>query len=289
MGENNKEYLEMTDRKRICAGIVTYYPDIEKLRENLDHIVRQVNKVYVIDNGSRIVDEIGCLLREYGAVCSLLTNTENMGIAAALNQLCHKAKKDGYEWILMLDQDSVCPDNLIDELTGHMDEECAVVAPKIVYRGNEQYSVNGQNDCEEVPWVITSASLTNVQAWETIGGFDEYLFIDKVDYDFCIRLNRAGYKVYRVNTVSLLHELGNLKCRKIAGRTIYVTNHSAFRRYYMVRNSIYLSDKLKEKGARIYILKNIVKVVCFEDGKMSKLRAIQKGIFDGIEKIRGGY
>lgn len=46
-------------------------------------------------------------------------------------------------------------------------------------------------------------------------------------------LNKTGYKICRVNTVSLLHELGNLKCRKIAERMIYVTNHSAFRRYDM--------------------------------------------------------
>jgi len=286
MEENNKCDIVL-DGGRLCAGIVLYNPDIGKLRENLNHVVSNVEKVFIIDNGSQNVGNIKRLLRLYDTTV-VKYNTENKGIAFALNQLCCEAQKYGYGWILTLDQDSLCGKDMIYTLFGYADRQCGIIAPKIVYRGNEQFSENSLQDCEEVSWVITSASLTNISAWDAVGGFDEYLFIDKVDYDFCVRLNRAGYKVCKVNTVSLLHELGNLKCKKVLGRTIWITNHSAFRRYYMSRNSIYLSRKLKERGAMIYIIKNIVKVVCFEDDKVSKLKAIWKGSLDGIEKIRGG-
>jgi len=271
--------------KKFCAGIVTYNPDLEKLDTNIAEIIDQVEEVLICDNGSNNLSDIKKLMKGYPKG-QLLTFSENKGIAAALNCLAREAFAKGYGWILTLDQDSVCPSNLINTFEQYTDDNIATLSPKIVYRNNEQYNTLPNSNLEEVQWAITSASFTNLKVWEKIDGFDEKLFIDKVDYDFCIRARREGYKILKINNIKLIHELGNLKCRKVFKRTIYVTNHSAKRRYYMIRNVFYLSGKLNVGHPWEHTIKNVVKIIFFEDNKMEKVKEIKKGIIDGHKMKR---
>jgi rhamnosyltransferase len=266
---------------KIFAGIVLYNPELERLHENIEHIVTQVSMVIMFDNGSENIADIERLSKEWSDNIVLLKSNENIGIAAALNQLCEWGENHGYQYIITLDQDSVCPEKLIFILQKNINSDVAVVAPNIIYRNNEAFAVR-KSEIEEVEWVITSASITSLKIWNELGGFDENLFIDGVDRDFCIRARKRGYRIVKDYHAELLHELGNLKCKKIMGRTIYITNHQAFRKYYMVRNVIYLDKKLGETKRYSYIMKHIFKTLLFEDGKLKKLHAIYRGICDGL-------
>jgi len=265
---------------RICAGIVTYNPQIDRLKENIEAVVPQVEQVLIYDNASENIADIGILAGEFDNV-SIIKGNINNGIAKALNELFYEARSLDYSHIITLDQDSVCENNLVEALSKGIGDNVAIVSPKIVYRNNEHISTSDGNNFEIVDWVITSASLTSVKAWDDVGGFDENLFIDKVDYDFCVRLHRIGYNIIRANQVRLLHELGNLKTRCILGRTIYVTNHNNFRIYYMVRNSIYLKRNKNMGSPRVFVTKLLIKILLFEDDKVNKIKAIKKGIKDG--------
>ena len=48
----------MSDKTRICAGIVLYNPDIERLSDNIDSVISQVEKIYLVDNGSKNINKI---------------------------------------------------------------------------------------------------------------------------------------------------------------------------------------------------------------------------------------
>lgn len=266
----------------IYAGIVTYNPDLLRLKENLIHIIPQVKSVVIFDNNSSNIIELVRFLQEFFREIILLKSDKNKGVAYALNQICTWGVMNGYHWVLTLDQDSVCSDNLIEVLKKYEQQDIAIISPNIIYRNNEKYTRSQKKEFEEVEWVITSASLTNLKVWKKINGFDEWLFIDKVDYDYGVRANRAGYKIVRTYKVDLLHELGNLKCRRFLGRTIFVTNHPPIRYYYMIRNSIYLSKKLQKGFPVSVIMKNVLKIVFFENHKLSKLNFIGRGIKDGI-------
>lgn len=65
---------------KYIAGIVLYNPDLGRLKENIESICKQVDKVILIDNGSDNIREIEDLIKEY-LNCILLKNGENMGIA----------------------------------------------------------------------------------------------------------------------------------------------------------------------------------------------------------------
>ena len=266
---------------KICAGIVTFNPELDLLTKNIDSIINQVNCLIVVDNGSKDYAEAKKILQERNII--IIKNNENLGIAKALNQLCKKAEELNYDWILTLDQDSISPESLVLKLAENIKDDVAIIAPNIIYKNNESFSDKNTHGIKEVEWVITSASLTNLKIWKSLGGFDEILFIDGVDRDYGIRATKAGYKVIKCYDVKLLHELGNLECRRRFGRTIYVTNHSALRKYYMVRNAIYLDKKHRESLAQKYIMKNIIKTILYEKDKIEKMDSILKGIKDGIE------
>lgn len=266
----------------VIAGIVTFNPNIDKLKENLSSVISQVDKIVIADNGSANVVEIEKLIDKYDGL-QVINNKKNLGIATALNQLCHYGEENGYQWILTLDQDSVCPHDLLEHLEVGIKPNTAIIAPNILYRNNVKYAERGKTGVYEVDWVITSASLTNLNAWKQINGFDETLFIDGVDKDFCFRARIAGYVILKCYDVNLLHELGNLKCIKIFGKVIYVTHHSARRKYYMARNVIYLDKKFGTREAFRSIIKLIAKTVVFERQKLDKTNQILGGVKDGLK------
>ena len=274
--------------QKICAGIVTYHPQIRDLRKNILSIFKQVDKIIIVDNGSDNFDLISYCIAEISSKICILRNLKNAGIAKALNQLCEYAEKNGYNWILTLDQDTCCPEKLICEFLKYKADDVSIISPNIIYRHNESYADYSSRGIQEVDWTITSGSFTNIKAWRSVDGFDEKLFIDAVDRDFGIRVKRKGYRILKDYNIAIFHELGNLKCRKIFGRTIYVTNHSKIRKYYMTRNAIYLDKKLGIHYSAVYILKLVLKTLMFEEKKMSKLGAIMKGFSDG-RKMRKSF
>ncbi len=96
--------------------------------------------------------------------------------------------------------------------------------------------------------LITSGSIINLQNFDRIGDFDEKLFIDHVDSEYCFKILMAGYKNVFFKNVFLEHRIGmakefvSLKSLKTTSRSL----HSPLRIYYMVRNFLYLSCHYKQ-------------------------------------------
>jgi rhamnosyltransferase len=97
----------------ILAGITLFNPDIPVLKKNIASVQNQVDKLIIIDNGSKDVEGWEqSILQEFPEI-HIIKNEENAGIARALNQIFAYAKQEGYDWVLILDQDSCCPADLI--------------------------------------------------------------------------------------------------------------------------------------------------------------------------------
>lgn len=78
-----------------CAGIVTYNPDLERLRANLNNTASQVDAVFVFDNGSENVADIRSLADSEYTTLRVEADPNNRGIAFALNRLLDAAKEHG--------------------------------------------------------------------------------------------------------------------------------------------------------------------------------------------------
>lgn len=267
------------------AGITLYEPNIRRLLENIEAILPQVDKLICVDNGSKNINEVkDRILCRYPQV-EIVENKENLGIAKALNQMFEYAETKGFQWVLTLDQDSVCPDNLMQEYKKYMHlDGVGILSPKTVDRNFEK-NTQTENAFDYVDKCITSASLTKVDTWKQVGGFWEYLFIDFVDHDFCAKCIEHGIQIIRVNSVILLHELGNGEHHNFLGRQVTALNHSPFRKYYMVRNwLIYMKihreviDYKKERNSYCFFY---LKTLLFEKQKIQKLIQMLKGRRDG--------
>ncbi len=267
----------------ICAGIVTFNPDIDRLWQNLTAIDKQVKEVVIVDNGSRNVSQIEKIVRPNVKII-LLKNNQNEGIAKALNRMILWAESRKYQWVLTLDQDSVCHDNLIEQYLPYTsDRKIGMLTCDIVDRNCHFKEKKKKNKFEYVKKCITSGCLTNVAACIDSGMFDEKLFIDSVDYDMCYSMREHGYQIGKVHFQGLLHEVGHSKGYSILGFEFAVTNHSAQRKYYISRNSTYLIKKHRLNKVKEYfiIYRRIATVLIFEQDKWNKCKAIVRGIRDG--------
>jgi rhamnosyltransferase len=288
-----------------AAGIVTYEPDISRLIENVGTIAPQVEELFVFDNGSSDVATIRDLLRAFPHA-TLYASNENLGISGALNHLAQVAEQKGYKWLVTMDQDSVAPAGMVSELQDVAEETgAALVTPYIVDRN--KISVGEYLDLPLPRYdyyrqaarrgAITSGALTNMSALVGVGGFDNDLFIDYVDYDLNQRLLLANHSIIRANETYLLHEVGKavrtwlrVPRKDVDGswhlERFFSFGHSPQRCYYKARNRVIFTRKY---GRRIGIThegvwqlpQQIALTLLFESERRTKLSSFWRGIRAG--------
>ncbi len=276
---------------RVCAGIVLFEPENERLKENIAAIKSEVEHIFLVDNGSSDISKIQNLFADDLKI-SFILNDKNEGIAKALNQLCELALKEGFDYIVTLDQDSVIGKNMVEEMRRYTAEDIGIIAPRVIDDFENDQTQNLPLT-EEIDRPVTSGCLTNLKIWQNLGGFDERMFIDCVDFDYCTRILKSGKRILRVNRAILHHRLGKAKevkffviFGKLFGieklkKPFYTYNHTPLRTYYYARNIKYYIYKHKDflnlkQERRTYIRWFILKVF-FEKQKLKKLFAIIKG------------
>ena len=283
--------LEPFKQDTICAGIVLYNPDLRRLRKNVEAIGKQVDIIIFADNGSTNQTEVDKYISTLEIDYIIIQNSENKGIAVALNQIMEVATNRRIDWVLTLDQDSVCPTNLISIYRKYMRlPNVGILCPLIKDR-NFGYLVSpNKTNIQKVDECITSASLTLTKVWKNVGGFDEQLFIDGVDTEYCYRLRNFGYDILRINEVTLIHEIGRTaSIVNIFGHRFIVYNHAPFRYFYITRNLIYIAKKHNNyKRPQIIKIPAIIFIrlyltLIYEKEKTEKIKAILRGVAAGIK------
>lgn len=274
---------------KIAAGIVLYNPEKIRIKENIEAILPQVDLLVLVDNGSSNIKEIEFEFNQFNSIV-WIKNRTNLGIAEALNQIVKLCELKKYNWVLTLDQDSVSPPNLVSKYKEYTSlPNIGIMTPKIIDRNTIDRSelIKDGAEYEYVSKCITSASLINIQLCRNLDYFDVKMFIDLVDFEYCIRVRKAGYKILRANKVALIHQLGNLKVYNIFGKDINVTNHSVIRNYYHARNAVYYlkkhNDYVSSKDIYLRLCIKIIKILIFEKSKIPKLRAILSGVKTGLK------
>ena len=252
--------------ENITIGMVLFNPDnVERLYSAINSALNQVEKIYIFDNSTEI--------KKYKFSDSVIYISEhkNKGIAYAINQIMKKAQLDGYEWVVTMDQDSVLPDNIINAYSKHLNEvpNLAIICPQVIDYRRSYMKIKEEAAAEYVDFCITSASCTRISAWERIGGYDDWLFIDLVDNDFCKRITASGYRILRLNDFVLDQEFGKIvpkservqKFWNAVAEVLHNDNWGKFgyskfvnptRVYYTCRNVIYVNRKLKNYGKTGY-------------------------------------
>jgi rhamnosyltransferase len=93
-----------------------------------------------------------------------------------------------------------------------------------------------ETDWRSVRSTISSGSLVRVCVFDKVGLFEDGLFIDAVDHEFCLRCRAGNLLVVEGKKAVLEHSMGDATVHKLLWKRVICTNHSATRRYYMTRN-----------------------------------------------------
>ncbi len=295
--------------------IVLFNPEKELLKRLLISLKDQVNDICIVDNSPiSVKNEIDDILNTIPNKIKYYELNENKGIATAQNIGIQYAQDNNYSHVLLLDQDSSLPNNMVKGLLTAENEllkkniKVATVGPTFIDEKTNE-SVNAIraklfhvkripvdiNSIEPVgsDYIIASGSLIRISVLEEIGCMNDDLFIDWVDIEWGERANHLyGYKSFIIPTVIMRHSIGD-ETSKALGRNINL--HSDFRNYFIVRNAVYLmrSKSMSFNSKLLYLIKvpqYIVYYSLMSKRKIYSLGLLTKAVYDGIISNMGkGY
>lgn len=298
---------------RVLTAIITFNPDLDILQKNVSSIRDNDSPLVIVDNNSHNFREIKLVLQGCLNTASyyVIHNNINMGIGYALNQALDYAQQNKYDWLLTLDQDSVCENDYITTMQKYIAMDVGLICPaqikdakwsKTLPQNNwinkfivrlKKIFINQLYEAK-IYCPITSGSLMNVSAVNNVGGYDSDMFIDGIDFDVDLKLQKTGYKIVVCYEAKLNHNLGCPDSKSFLGINIVASGHSPERIYYMNRNSYRL---LCRYGAFVprWCIGNVIRSIiaaiknAFVSGRyMEYGSALLQGICDGIvgKKIR---
>ncbi|WP_193164015.1 glycosyltransferase family 2 protein [Microbulbifer hainanensis] len=254
----NLESESVCGRKKTMVGIITYNPDMSTLIELITSLACQNCDVLVFDNASSCQKEIVKAL-EFSGKVTVLESETNIGLAAAANEIFRIARQGPYEFVVLFDQDSVPSRDYVDILTALYFENQQAGGNKIAaisgaqrcrFSGKEapfiRYSTvlpekvfpRTGGEYDNVDFLITSGCLFPLSAIDDVGVFDESLFIDNVDVEWCFRARELGYNLLGCSNAWFSHSIGDEVYRAFG--KIFARKHSPIRSYYSIRNLLAL-------------------------------------------------
>lgn len=189
----------------------------------------------------------------------IICNTTNLGYARANNQGMHTASGD---YVLLLNSDTIISPQAVAQLLVFMQQHPPVgaVSPRLLRpdgtpqpyafgcdptpgylfrRGLTQIVLHrplhdwGTAQLQAVDWVSGACLLVRRAAIEQVGLLDENMFMYFEDNDWCLRIRKAGWKVYYHPQIEIVHIGGqSLKKNPRAQRAYYESLTYFYHKHY---------------------------------------------------------
>lgn len=295
------------------AVYITAYEEKEALENTIAAIRQQsypVEEIFIVDNSPQQIVQT-----------DLYQNTlvefhpENLGVAGGLLQGICWARETGYDFLWLFDQDSQPAADALEKLINqyqklsHQGEKIGIIAPTILDINIQQEfpgcvfqeyklipGAHAQfNDYYKCDAVITSGSLVNMAAAKDVEFPTVDLFLDAVDYAYCLNFRKQGYEIIVIKDTIMLHRIG--KYSQVVDRLAkdkkevktYLCPPSRY--YYACRNHTFLetrnSNKRKLLSSIVYRIKSLIhmltRIIRYEpDLVWLKLYACILGTLDGF-------
>lgn len=234
------------------------------------------SQIIVIDNGSK--DDTVKLLEKYNDKIKLIKLNKNQGTTIPRNIGIKNVEKD-VDYIGILDSDTEINERAIEKLILSLcsDDTAMIAGPRLVTRdGVEQPSARtfptlttkmlkvcpikkienlGKHmekcpDCDkkgtfQADVIMSACWLIKPQLIKQIGMFDEYYFYSPEDTEYCLRTQKAGYKVLYCQEAEIIHEWQRLSKKKLISK---VNFESLKGHLHMFRQYHYCFSTKKLKG-----------------------------------------
>jgi rhamnosyltransferase len=270
-------------------AVVVSFNGGPQLRRGVEALHAQVGHVLIVDNGSEEPSQVELRRLESVPRVTVARLGKNMGMGYALNVGVRFARERGFEWILTMDQDSVVQPSMLSAFRRAIeaDPTRACLTP---FRLAE--TEPGAAPITSVRYAITSGNLVRLSVFDRVGLYDEGLFVDCTDFDFSLRVRRAGYTICRVQDATMAHQLGEALDGSVPFRRYYA-RHSPIRRYYMYRNLLYIVTRYARVDP-IFVAKLIashtlmtILVGVLDPQPLASYRAMLRGLTDFLARRQG--
>ncbi|MBG6079398.1 glycosyltransferase family 2 protein [Rubrivivax gelatinosus] len=284
---------------KLFSVIVTYHPTAQVLERLTETLLAVGVQVIVVDNTP------GGFTTPAG--CTGISMGGNAGIAKAQNEGVQRALAAGAEAILFFDQDSTIHDRLVADLTKHLDvtrpgvigplhfdERQGFECPNYVLNrwGYPRQVVSaGRRAPYPVDSRISSGSLITAPTFATAGPFDEALFLDYVDIEWCLRARARQVPILINPSVEMRHTIGD---KAVQTGPLKVFIDGPVRSYYRMRNALLL---LRRREVPIlFAFKEIAAEVVHQtlqlviaDQRAARFGALISGFWHGVIGLGGRY
>ncbi|MFT3737374.1 MAG: hypothetical protein QM786_01315 [Breznakibacter sp.] len=280
---------------KLCTIIVLFHPNVEDLVLSLPTFNNETDGVILWKN-SIINDDCKKVISSYNNLM-VAGNENNLGIATALNRSIQLAKQNGFSHVLTMDQDSYFDEGLIlqyrSKINSFSYDDIGVFGINPIQL--DTYLFKKEHRALEVSDTITSGSIFKISNFERTGYFEDDLFIDAVDYEYCYRAkSQFGLRTIVFSDILMHHRVGHSEKTKLG---FSKNNYSAFRMYFIIRNHLTIWKRYPEIFPHRYrvtlikdhILFRAVKIILFEKNKLKKIKSIIMGIYHFIIGKLGFY
>lgn len=273
--EKSNLFIDKVRNINIAAITVVYNPT-EEIYNNILYNSNFFPKMYVYDNSENTSKDIVNKIKSIQNV-KYISYQKNNGIGKAINDTV-KCLEGNIDWLFTFDQDSRCKNDMVSKMREFAESslctsEIGIIVPNIM----------GKKDREHPSYytyfdkAFQSGMMINLKVLNELNGFDEYLMVDYTDYEYCVRMRLAGYKIVKINNANLMHNLQDeqVKEKYIDGKKVLINKYSDMRYFYIKRNNEYLFEKYKHRD-KIYALQ------CVNDLEKIKMNEYyEKGVRGG--------
>ena len=261
-------------------------------------------KIVLIDNESQkdLSNEF-----EKNKNIHIIKNEKNEGFARANNQAIKYSIKNGFDYVLLLNNDTIIKYDLLGSLIKQSNTlNQQIIQPLILnYDGSKIWNAGGtinnffgtfhtlkkgkifknfkSNSCL-TEWFTGCCVFINTDIFKDIGYFDERFFAYYEDIDFSIRLKKMGYSIALMTDSHLQHyeSASSKSINKTEG------NLSPYVHYLNIRNHIILLKKHSKSfnliGVLIYQLIKILSYLTYflVRFRFNKFKMVLNGFIDAI-------
>lgn len=284
----------------VAVILVSYNPVLDNFIINLMQLLTQSTCIIVCDNSDNasISVQIELFCRETEGII-YLNMMGNKGIAYAQNRGVEHGISRGFSYFLELDQDTLLPANYVEDIINSYlqlkERGCHFLGVGSVAinakNGNIYHNIELNKGFLIVGETLSSGFFYDKFSFNYVGGKNEDLFIDLVDWEWCWRAKQRNLATIVDTNLRINHFLGDGH-RSFLGVKVGIP--APIRHYYQFRNALYLFGKpyvpfaWKVKRFIILMLK-LPYYTFFSDRGIQRLTFIYKGCFDFLRSKFGKY
>lgn len=288
--------IDLDNQDKLLAVVYTAYRPDAFLVNRIAPIKNVCDHVFIIDNtpGGHDFNQVG-----FTGV-TILQDGVNKGLGRAINIGIDAARSAGCNYVVLFDQDSTPNADLLSNLLSAVISlgPLAIIAPKLVDDAIDVIpkKTRGRKSDDDINAVViemtslaTSGMCFKIPAASTATEFCSDFFLDFVDFDWCWRMQRQGYKVYLLESLVMHHRLG-LKQIRFGPLKFHVP--APFRHYFQFRDGLKLlfrpSVPLYSRFRfSIVVIPKILIYPFILDRGMHRLKWMLLGLRDAFFNVKG--